>query len=441
MLKQQNGMTLASIMVALALSGVLAVSAMQMIANQMQAMRVMELSDKGDAIFRFYSNLLHDDTVWWCTLYDGIEGTATALNQKLRHCVFGKGNCSGTAMDLKGPDCKFLEPLVSGRARSRFKVTGDLDFDKKNFRSSSIAFIKDGSKTLRRSVTRDNSGGWWQLQLQWQHAGQRSVDLIFTQSFDINKWRNAAPGRRYTPKLNYPRQLRIRRSAAYVSGSGGGLSYGCGSKAVVSIDLYTQSRTVTCSEHPLVDLTGGAGNCANYYPFGQVLRATHPRGTAGVCTGGRVAVTPDGTYDHYYIGSDKTFRAITAIGYVYRQGLHHIRANNVDKGGLLINYNDPCVTEPDQCSHGYDSLYVPTGSVALTAPGECKTMWGWPTRTGTTVVAGGQSFSVHGQGPVGLDGRDGSGPPGNPGPDCTATAPTSTCDASVTLPPGVNCIP
>ena len=255
---RRHGLTLTSIMVAVALSGVLAVAGVRLVVNQVSAMRMMELLDKGDAIYKFYSNMLHDDKVWFCTLYEDMENdtTTTSPNKDLRNCVFGKASCSGSAMDLKGPDCQFHEPTVSSKVKHRFTHEGKYDFTKlhsslKQFESSQVTLIPSAGKTLKDSVMQAATDGWWDVKIKWEDVGQRAVDIVFTQDFIADKWMTEpTSGKRYLPTLNYPRELRVRRSANYVPSN-------CSTSAVTAIALHSASRTVSCHSTPLVDISSG----------------------------------------------------------------------------------------------------------------------------------------------------------------------------------------
>ena len=92
------GLTLTSLMIAMALSGVISVAGVRLVANQMKGMQILDLVDKGDAIYKFYSNLLHDDMVWWCSLYDGIEDPKSkSPNKALRNwCLRQRRLCRRT---------------------------------------------------------------------------------------------------------------------------------------------------------------------------------------------------------------------------------------------------------------------------------------------------------------------------------------------------------
>ena len=262
----KHGLTLTSLMVAVALSGVLAVAGTRLVVNQMNTMQVMELKDKGDSIFEFYSNLLHDDKVWWCTLYDNalrVNPTPTNNpNRPLRYCVLMGEECtSGTAMRLMGPDCKFKEPqapashpLLRGRIVQRFNSFGELQWQLRgvqSFKSSDVILMPVDGKDLKDSATHAANGGWWNVKVTWEHKGNSAVDIIFTQKFDQDKWRNTSAGKRYLPKLKMEneaekvwRTLKVRRSANQVPVSDADAH----KKAITAIALHSAGRTV--SRHP-----------------------------------------------------------------------------------------------------------------------------------------------------------------------------------------------
>ena len=272
----KHGLTLTSLMVAVALSGVLAVAGTRLVVNQMNTLRVMELKDKGDSIFEFYSNLLHDDKAWWCTLYDNILKPNPTLinnpNRPLRVCVLMGEECtSGTAMRLMGPDCRFTEEkhryifnlCNQGTISTRFTPHGEYRFrdrclplDKKTYVNSSVTFVPVAGKDLKDSVTQDASGGWWNVKVTWEHKGNSAVDIIFTQKFDQDKWRNTSAGKRYLPKLKMEneaekvwRTLKVRRSANQVPVSADADER---KKAITAIALHTAGRTVSRHSTPLV---------------------------------------------------------------------------------------------------------------------------------------------------------------------------------------------
>ena len=222
----------------------------------------MELKDKGDSIFRFYSNLLHDDQVWWCTLYDRIRGhnptPTNNPNRRLRYCVLQGENCTGSStMRLMGPDCHFKEPLCPGcgdKIMQRFDAFGNWGFkpppsltEADVYANSTVTLIPVAGKDLKDSIVGSASGGWWNVKVTWQHMGNSAVDIIFTQKFDAAKWQaEPTTGKRYLPKLDYPRTLRVRRSAnqVYQPPSADMLNDPYYNYAVTGIALHTANRTV-----------------------------------------------------------------------------------------------------------------------------------------------------------------------------------------------------
>ena len=422
MRKQKLGLTLTSIMVAVGLSGILAVAGVRLVVNQMNALRVMELIDKGDAIYKFYSNLLHDDKVWWCTLYDEIEEVPPLPNPNiaLRNCIFGKGGCfsgsAGTAMKLMGPDCQFHEPVVgppgSRIVKHRFKHNnrrvGAYDFTKeymdagmlrKQFESSNVTFIPVGGKTLRDSVMVASSDGWWNVELRWTEVGNNAVDLIFTQKFDAGTWRDApAAGKRHLPELNYPREFRVRRSTNYLQDPG------CGAAAVTNIALHTANRQLDCHPSPLVRTVGSLSTC----PDGGGLKGAVVESTTQCShASSRVSVTPT--------DCSRCSSVIWKIG--EGLGLGGKADQNVkcalDGLGKMIDYGGPGGTA-DYCTHIRSNFIVPTPQhIALThicrdGGRQYATLMGWPPNI--DVWSGGHT--VDGQGPMGPRGCRGWGPPG-----------------------------
>lgn len=406
MSKQKLGLTLTSIMVAVGLSGVLAVAAVRLAVNQMNALQVMELIDKGDAIYKFYSNLMHDDKVWWCTLFDKIEEpTPSHPNMDMRNCLFGAGGCGGGGgIFLKGPDCKFNEPIVGGKVMHRFKTSGAYDFTKeygtdRQYQSSAVDFIPDGGKYLKESVMQPaGSGGWWNVKVEWEHVNNNAVDLVFTQSFDADNWRNApSAGKRHLPELNYPRELRVRRSTNFLSGTG------CGARAVVDIKLHTHGRTVDCGER-LVHTTGSLSSCpTGGGKKGAVVESTTQCSHAS----NRVSVTPT--------DCGACSSVIWQIGSGSATPDQNVRCA-LEGLGKMIDYGGPAGTGDDCGAH----FIVPTNQhLAIThisSRGERQyaTLMGWPASQDYIRA----KLTADGQGPVGWPGCDGWGPRGPPAPDC-----------------------
>ena len=411
MSKQKLGLTLTSIMVAVGLSGILAVAGVRLVVNQMNALRVMELIDKGDAIYKFYSNLLHDDK-YGGALYSGGNNDPPLLpqpNQALRGCVFCKWCFSAPSAQHEINGAVASSTSSVGYIKHRFKYDpsklggGAFDFKAdygglKQFESSSVIFIPAGGKTLRDSVMRPPSGGsgWWHVELRWREVGNNAVDLIFTQKFDAGTWRDApAAGKRHLPELNYPREFRVRRSTNYLEGSG------CGGSAVTEIALHTANRDVDCHSSPLVRTNSSSPlvSCPTNAPLGQVVESTSS------CSGNRVSVTPT--------DCGQCSSVIQKIG----AGRPDQNVRCALEGlGKMIDYGGGSGTGDNCGAH----FIVPTPNhIALThvcADGgrQYATLMGWPRNN--DVWSGGHE--VDGQGVMGHRGCSGWGPVGDPAPDC-----------------------
>lgn len=405
-------------MVAVALSGVLAVVGVRMTGTQMNTLRVMELREKGDSIFRFYSNLLHDDKAWWCTLFDYDDRTITpstaktvsTANKAMRDCVLGQVTtcASSGTLRLMGPDCQI-----------KFTRSGARDFSAGNFTGGTI-FIPALGKSLKESALEEESGGWWNVKVKWEDKGKSAVDLILTQDFTESRWQSApSTGKRYTPELDYPRTLRVRRSANYVP------SDSDTHKAITAIARHTAARSITRHTSPLVDTTvTGLGNCHEGDPKGQVVMST----TA--CSGNRVAVTPTDCHrwpDYYSV--------IDRIG----TGSGVTTADNVkcalDGRGKLVQYRT-CGrrSHPDSCTVSGGPTFrtrkwnVPEAITRINRYGTmvCEGVPSWPSVVSRSITAPRSwyyprhtpttRYTVYGQGDIGRKGPPGRGPRGRRGP-------------------------
>lgn len=451
LVETSRGLTLTSLMVAVALSGVLAVAGVRMVGTQMNTMRVMELRDKGDSIFRFYSNLLHDDKVWWCTLYDRILGQnptpTNNPNRRLRYCVLQGENCTGgSTMRLMGPDCRFTEPVCqsypcTNELLHRFGAFGQWRFLNPDpgttpdlYANSTVTLIPVDGKDLKDSIVDSDSDGWWNVKVTWQHMGNSAVDIIFTQKFDAAKWQaEPATGKRHLPELDYPRTLRVRRSAnqVYQPPSADMLNDPYYNYAVTGIALHTANRTAIRHTSKTVLTSHGfpyRGHLSlchdspwGFKKYGPLVGGVRPLlADWGVLKGGvvqstafcsaldsgRVAVTPTDCGAQYSV--------IDRIG----KGAGVTAANNVrcalDGRGKMVLYNQNCsrIQHRDSCTVTggnpatqtfTSSSYVPGAIAYITGSGgqRCTGLARWPATR---------------QGLRGRRGPAGSGPRGPPGP-------------------------
>jgi len=418
-----RGLTLTSLMVAVALSGVLAVAGTRLVVNQMNTFRVLELKDKGESIFEFYSNLLHDDKVWWCTLYDN---RAPNPNKSLRDCVLKNEGCSGGGgMRLVGPDCEI-----------QFKSDGSRDFSAGKF-TPGTELIGSTGKPLKDSVLTTESGGWWEVKVAWEHKGSAAVDLVLTQTFNESLWQNAptpSAGKRYLPELQAGSgfKLRVRRSADYVPGSADV------HKAVTAINLHTANRTVQQHDHPLVDTTAtGVGNCHQQPPWGQVVKSV---GNTNTCSGSginnRVAVTPTDTYpppDNTRCHEKRSVIAQIGVG-PGTTDAKNVRCA-LDGSGKMVRHRT-CArgTRVDRCPVPGGPTFrtrkwsVPQAISSVSQSGTlmCEELPSWPAITSRTIRAPRSwwypyttpttNYTVYGQGEIGRKGYPGRGPRGHRGP-------------------------
>ena len=450
----KHGLTLTSLMVAVALSGVLAVAGTRLVVNQMNTLRIMELRDKGDSIFQFYSNLLHDNKVWWCTLYDNVlEGNATPTNNpnhRLRLCVLKGENCddSGTAMRLMGPDCRFTKEkhgyvfnlCTQGNISTRFDVHGKYRFrdrclqaiGKKSYVNSRVTLIPVGGKDLKDSAVQTVSGGWWNVKVTWEHKGNSAVDIILTQTFNKDRWRGASVGKRYLPELKRERVLKVRRSAnqVYQPPSDDPVNDPSYAYAVTGIALHSAGRTEVRHTTKTV-LTGfGVTSDGNqsychdspwgFKKYGPVVHGNRSlladwgdlkggvvQSTLGCSSleSGRVSVTPKDC------GRQSSVIAQIGVGSGITTASDNVRCA-LDGQGKMVQYSSTChggrVTQFDSCTVNGQTFYsykwpVPTALARVTAGGRarCVGLPSWPARN---------------QGPRGRKGYAGRGPQGLPGP-------------------------
>lgn len=420
--KMKHGLTLTSLMVAVALSGVLAVAGTRLVVNQMNTLRVMELRDKGDSIFEFYSNLLHDDKVWWCTLYDNVLGqNPTPINNPnfhLRRCVLRAENCatSGTAMSLMGPDCRFLEPLErTGTIQHRFDAFGEWWFrpkgtlTKETYANSQVTLIPVGGKDLKDSVTQAASDGWWNVKVTWEHKGASAVDIIFTQTFDKDKWRNASVGKRYLPELKRERKLKVRRSANQVSQS---YPTDWHKYAVTSIALHTANRQVNRHTTKTVLTSHTAGHMSECHQDSQHYQNINggvvQSNTSCTRERGRVAVTPTDTYQDTRCASQRSVIAQIGVG-TGTTAAKNVRCA-LGGSGKMVRYGTcPGSYHRDSCAVNGQTFYSPSRWYSQWVS---ETAVAHVNRTGNLQCVGLSSWPATRQGERGPKGRDGGGPRG-----------------------------
>lgn len=256
--------------------------------------------------------------------------------------------------------------------------------------------------------------------------GNRAVDLVFTQTFNGEKWRSVTSPKRGLPELREERVVRVRRSANYIPNS-------CGGRAVTSIALHTTNRAADCGERLVSGdcRSGGAVNSAECSSVvGGVVK--HTDFACSTVTNDRVSVTP--------IDCGAQSSVLARIGHTGGcEGLGSDVCRPYVYGGIRPWPNTQCalggqgkLVTPGSCGATTDwcrvpgYTYVPSPSpgaagadrhIRVTTANSnvlrqisggggltCGTLMGWPAGPGRGL-----------QGPIGGKGADGSGPTGPTG--------------------------
>lgn len=172
-----RGMTLTSLMVAVALSGIIAVFGSRLVVNQMFMAATAELIDQGDTVMSFYVNALRDRKVWRCTLFD-------TGNEDFRKLVLG-GVGTTAQVSLRDPRCKSLtsitpttivgvvDPLRLHEWRNHPILSGS---------DRGEELLPKAGKYVGDSIAGSDVGasdGWWKINLEAKQAGGKGdVDMI-----------------------------------------------------------------------------------------------------------------------------------------------------------------------------------------------------------------------------------------------------------------------
>ena len=210
-----QGLTLFGTMVAVALSGVVAVLATELATNQLALAKIEELYDKRQAILKFYTDLLDNEEVIKCTI---------AGNTGLQEYI--KKYQTSSAVNA----AKLVPPSCSG------------------------SLIPASGMYLGESISIPTPDGWWQLDFSWQGKGKGTIDFIVELCLDRSKYEATYPTVTIPPlQWECPDQKTVR--VRYSENSIAAGEKDCTPKAVVDIALHTVGRAVTCSTHPLVNIT------------------------------------------------------------------------------------------------------------------------------------------------------------------------------------------
>ena len=157
---QRNGMTLTSVLVAVALTSALAVATAKLISNQAKLNKIMTLTDQRDMIARFYTALMHNRLVWRCTLYD-------PNNSALLDFISKTANSFSGNVELRTPDCKFKENFKTGGTKGieELRVLTNAHGSGDHYRSSGAFFATNNPVILGDSLTEHDNSGWWKVSL------------------------------------------------------------------------------------------------------------------------------------------------------------------------------------------------------------------------------------------------------------------------------------
>ena len=245
----KHGLTLVGTMMAVALSGVVALLASKMSTNQLALAKMEELMDRRQAILKFYSDLLKNETIIKCTI---------EKNPSLKQYIKQYHTSSGiTAAKLVPP----ASPC-----------------------SSTDSLIPTSGMYLGESISIPRTDGWWKLDFSWEGKGKGTIDFIVELCLDRTKYDTRYP----TVKIQQlqwqcpnKKTVRVRYSENSIAGG----SRNCAPKAVVDIALHTANRQVTCSTHPLVQIRDCPDSIHKIDPSGNIVcssRCEWPPGGVGV---------------------------------------------------------------------------------------------------------------------------------------------------------------
>lgn len=251
----KHGMTLTSLLVAVALSGIIAVFGGRLVVNQMFMAATAELIDKGDSIMQFYLNALQDRETWRCTLFDEDNGT-------LRKYMFtrvdqGHIPTAGIAIPLRGPDCDHRQISTSGVSSWQSQEVIRTRFLTGNKRGTEL--IPVTGKKIGDSIMASSTAGWWQVNLKAIPAGGRGdIDLELSLCLNETDYLTAHQGHKQVPRSyrwkceedeNKTRRIRYSETAISV-----GCSYThTSASAIVSVTNRTAGAIdVSCSYGLLV---------------------------------------------------------------------------------------------------------------------------------------------------------------------------------------------
>ena len=205
-MKYRQAFTLTSLLVSVALTGIVAAVVLKTFINQLTLTRVIDVIDSRSAIVGFYSDLLRDDSVWQCTLRHNTDLRDYVVN--LSTLVTQGG------LDIIAPDC-------------------------------SIVLAESAGRKLGDSLNVADANGWWTVTPTWSGVGKGAVDLTLEVSIDRNVF-DAQHGFKLRQTINN-KIIKVHRSENSTQVNNcRGAGY---EEAVTSIDPHTalQNRRLKCS--------------------------------------------------------------------------------------------------------------------------------------------------------------------------------------------------
>ena len=218
----KQGMTLTSLLLAVALSGIIAVFGGRLIVNQMFMAATAELIDKGNSIMQFYLNAIRDSEVWRCTMFD------TANTGFKAYILGGSTSYSpSNGVNLRGPDCQWHDPRSHPTLTSSNRGYDLLPKNAYKYIGDSISGADVGA-----------TNGWWRLKLEVKSAGGRGdVDLILNLCLQETVYTNKHEGQAQVPKAYKHKcvtndSTSLKRRVRY---SENAIKNDCSQKAIISV--------------------------------------------------------------------------------------------------------------------------------------------------------------------------------------------------------------
>ena len=245
----KHGMTLTSLLLAVALSGIIAVFGGRLVVNQMFMAATAELIDKGDAIMQFYLNALRDREVWRCTVFD-------TANATFRNLLFA-GAGTNAQVSLREPNCKPLTSIAPTKVKGQEWRNHPILFSSvdrgKELLPKTGKYVGDAIAGPSVGATE----GWWKIDLKAKkEGGEGDVDLILTLCLQESIYTQKHEGHKQVPrgyryKCSEPSSKHMTRRVRY---SENAIKDDCSNKAIISVDDRTATRTIGCSRQSLLTI-------------------------------------------------------------------------------------------------------------------------------------------------------------------------------------------